>query len=395
METKKKVLILFIVLFLIILGCWGLLYGTQLIADESAHYTQVEHLIKGEYVFLRTLTVPPTYHFILTIIAKPLGLQSLDEIRLLNAILLSLLFIPIVYLISKSFQKTIQAVFFPTLFLYFVLIYTDIFSTTLILISYYLMTKQKYVFSALVGTLSIFVRQNNVFWILFILASKLLDDYLNNNVSWKDWSKYFPYAIGILSFMLYVLQRGAVVQGDASHHPISIHFGNIWMFLFTFVMCFLPYCLSSIPKIVDGIKNSWRNNFCLFKSLLLFVVAIGVLSFKNNHEYNQIHGVWFNELLMLIDNNYYIRLVFLLFVLFGVLVIYSIEFDTLGKSLWLIFTPIYLMFSWMIEVRYYFIPMIFLLLFIEYENTRIEKMATIYNILIALLWFSTIILNPL
>jgi alpha-1,2-glucosyltransferase len=392
MENKKKLIILFASLFLVLLACWLMTTQNGPQADETAHATQISYYIKGEYVKLNSLTVPPTYHLIVAMICKSIGVTSLPSIRLVNMILLFILFIPIVYILTKNYYKTLQSFFFPTLFLYFVLIYTDIFSTILILISFYLMTKERYIWSAVVGTLALFVRQNNIVWFAFIITYDYFKD--DGEEDTWNWKKLIPYICGGLLFVAFIYFSGGVVQGDSSHHPITIHFGNIWMFLFTFFLCFLPYSLSVLPKLKNKIKESWENNYCIFISIVLTLITIGVMLFRNTHEYNQIKTAWFNELLIAIDNHMFIRLIYLAIIILSVLVLWVTEFDSWHHYLLYFFTPIYLMLSWMIEVRYYFIPMLLFIIFMKYDNPKIERMATVYNILIALLWFMTLIISP-
>jgi alpha-1,2-glucosyltransferase len=395
MEIKKQrqnFVSLGILFLLICCICLYFTSGNGLVADESAHAIQIQHFLDNEWVFLNTLTVPPTYHLIVTMISIPFDIHTLHQIRVVNCLLLVLLLIPVSYLITnRNLNKTIQILFFPIMFLYFFLIYTDIFSLIFVLFTFYFVKEKYYILSGISAGIAIFTRQNNVFFIGFILIYGFLMFY-NTDKKWyinilKYTKKIIPVIISIILFSIYILYKGSVVQGDANQHPIALHLGNLYMFLFTFFFIFLFYIISKIPDIYNTIKN---NGLANIGGLALI---LGVMNFENSHLYNQISGVWFNELLKMFDADYRIKILFLIPILLAYYTICSTKFDNPRYYLLYPFSIIYLMFSWLIEVRYYFIPMIFFLIFYKNKNDNIEIMTTVYYIIISILWFLTLIIN--
>ena len=70
--------------------------------------------------------------------------------------------------------------------------------------------------------------------------------------------KIWSFILGGVIFVSFVLYTGGVVQGDTSHHPIGLHLGNIWLFLFTFFFIFLFYNIT-------GEGRRIKRNFVDFK----------------------------------------------------------------------------------------------------------------------------------
>jgi len=139
---------------------------------------------------------------------------------------------------------------------------------------------------------------------------------------------------------------------------------------------------------LELIKTSWKVNV---GALFIF---LGVMFFKNSHLYNQIGNVWFNDLLMMVDANIWIKLAFTIPILLSYYAICATKFNHFYQYLMYPFTALYLMLSWLIEVRYYFIPMILFIYFYKNKSDKLEVMTTVYFIVIALLWFSTLVVNP-
>lgn len=144
-----------------------------LIQDEVYHYSQIAQFASGNFEFNPGLMTVPGFHFLISEFVKPFGTVSIDLVRSV-VFLINLGSIFIFYLIVRKLNekdaliKTLQFSFFPLIFPFFPLIYTDIVSLIMVLLSFYLMIHKRFFLSAIFSILSIFIRQNNIFWLLFI-----------------------------------------------------------------------------------------------------------------------------------------------------------------------------------------------------------------------------------
>lgn len=391
-KEKKNMLFVFLLCLILCVGLSLTLVNKEMEGDEFAHAVQVQHFIDGEYGILDNLTMPITYHVIIFSLCKFLGLKTLFGMRLVSCLLSLLLLFPISYLITKNLNKTSQIIFFPTMFVFMFLVYTDFLSLIFVLLSFYLITKKHYSLSGLFATLSIFVRQNNIFWVGFILLygflSLKLDSYYYKYL-FKQLIKYvircWSFVLGILIFMFFVFYTGSVIQGDASHHPISLHLGNVYMFLFLFACCFMPYCLSQLKNnTVYAFKQKWPL-------LVISLVSVGLFFYKSTHEYNFKDGIWFNMLLMGVNNSLLIKCLYAIPIIIAVITLCATRFEN-KKVYWMYpITFIFLSLSWLVEIRYSFIPLVFFLIFYK-NDKRLELITTIYYVLLSIAWFCSLVI---
>ncbi len=399
MDSKKsKIIFAFVVILFVVFGGLLVTSGNGMQGDEPAHAVQIQHFLDGEYVFLDSLTIPITYHLMIYSIAKPLGIYSLFGLRIISCLLVIFLLFPAAYLLTRNLQKTLQIVFFPIMFVYMFLVYSDLFSLALVLLSFYFVTKQRYWISGIIGTISVFVRQTNVFWLGFIFLYGYIQyvdkEQLLYLFNFKNIIEYLKkswiFILGVILFVGFIFYTGGVLQGDADAHPVSFHMGNLYMFLFLFFMCFLPYCLGRFKescKIL--VREKWIG-------LAMLAIGIGAMIHHTTHPYNYYEGIWFNLLLVAIENNIFVRIVFSLIVMVSVLTILTTKLEYNGtRGLYWIY-PVaiaQLGLSWLIEIRYSFVLLVFFLIFYKNEG-KLETMTTIYYILIALMWFMTLVVNP-
>ena len=375
------------ILLIIISAIIGLSFVNEhdLIGDEPYHATQVDRFVNNDYTLLKGLTVPPTYHHTIAFIAKSFSVNTLAGYRIINTVLLLVTLIPLFYLLSKSLTKTFQLYFFPLMFMFYFLVYTDLFSLMIVFAAFYFAKKKWYWLSAVFGTISIFVRQNNIFWIGFVCCYIYVNEY-RYKISWqiiKDfYNKIWLYCVGVVLFGIFIWMKGSIVMGDAERHPIAIHFGNVWLILFLFFFLFFPYIIVSIPRMIEYVKNK--------KSILLLLVAvflIGLGTFHNDHIYNNKPGIWFNNLLQMIQASSFLLIVYFLIITVVILYLCVVKFEDKGGYLLYPFTILFLLFSWLIEPRYYFIPFALFILFKPSSESWVEKFVLWYYVIVGVLFF--------
>ena len=356
--------------------------------------TSNRKFVNGDYTVVKKLTVIPGYHFIIASIAKPLGIDTLNGYRAINFFLILLTLIPIFFILTKfNIMRTVQFFFFPLMFMFYFLVYTDLFSLLLILLSFLLMRQKKYITSGIIATLSMFVRQNNLFWVGFIMLWVFIEDVQKNKtfkiniiILFSFIKRLWMHIFGILIFLGYILYKGRIVMDDNMQHPISFHMGNIWFFLFLFFIAFFPIILQRFDDIIKYFKQKKR-----YLLLLIGVFFIGAGSYVNTHFYNHIEGIWFNIVLNQVTEVFLLRLCFFVIITISVAYLLFYKFDNKLKYLIYPFTILYLGLSWLVEPRYYYIPFAFFMIFRKEEKRWIEWFILIFYIFISVLFFSTLL----
>lgn len=198
------------------------------------------------------MTTFPGYHFVIGLLSHLFKNPSLSLARSLSTIF-SFLSVLVFYLIAKEIDpqkaatKTLQYFFFPLLFVFFFLVYTEAFSLLLVMLSFYFLTKGRYKTSGVFGLLSVLVRQNNIIWLGFFVLLIVLEK-----------GKLKLGRKQILSFLseasIFIFWNKSLVLTEASSHPFSIHFANLFLFLQFFL--FLPLNISRLPQLVKiTLKN--------------------------------------------------------------------------------------------------------------------------------------------
>ena len=391
LKQKKKILILFLVILLASTLAFLLIKDVNVLCDELTHYYQIRAFANGNFRQLPALTTIPGYHLFFAYLSKPFGQLSIPLTRFLSMIF-SLLSVLLFFFISKNINpdsnltRTMQYYFFPILFPFFFLIYTDVFSIFLILLSLYLVFKQRFYLSAIAGILSIFVRQNNVIWLFLILLLIYHHNY-KFSISFSGLKIFLKhcwlYILGIIGFFIFVILNKGFAVGDVSHHPaFSFHLGNVFFMLFLFFFLFLPLNIANFNKIIGFIKQRKKILFLIIPFFIIYI-----FTFVIDHEYNHIEGFLRNFILLFFTSNFYLKVVFFIVVTYSIL---SLSVTKLyQKSLYLLYplTFLYLIPSWLIEQRYYLIPFTLFMLFREKKSNLVEYSSIIIYIIFSAIFF--------
>lgn len=379
-KKNKKITLIFLIIFSLWISI--IAFGSKRYADESYHYRQIKMFHAHKFEMANGLTTIPGYH---TLLATPTFILfddlSLFKIRLLT-LPLALLIIPVFLLLSKKIsptnylEKTLTLSLLPVAFVYYPLIYTDIFSTLLVLLSFYLSLNKKYHWAAIISILSILVRQQNIVWHLFIWTYAYVSLY-GFSFSFKSIFDYLRstlgFFIGLILFFIFIKLNGGIAIGDKNSHQMGLYMGNIYFFLFLAGILFWPIL---ITKLFEW-KKIFKSKF--FWLSLILATAISILLFLYPpalHDYNYDSRFIRNIFLTFIYKNHlfiYASLVFL-----GTLSLFSIKFRESKNYLIYPFTVLCLLPSWLIEQRYTIIPFMFILLFRKEWSLKTEKFMQIY-----------------
>jgi len=274
-----------------------------------------------------------------------------------------------------SLQRTWQLVFTPLVLLFGLLVYTDIFSLMLVMGAYLYLRRGEYWPSAGLMLFAMLVRQNNAVFALYFV----LEAYIRYNGSAYQYAKKMaPYAL-IFVLMGIVVATYGLVPGDASHHPLSLHADNIWFFIFTLTIIYMPTIMMGLSELAKETTKNHKWPTTILSTAIIF--AITYTTFKPTHEYNFTHKtIWFNMLIQSAHNNWWVQAAFAGVVTLGVLALLTIRFTNTKDFLSIPFVLIFLSLSWLIEPRYYVIPLALYNLYRHPMDDWAERTQTYYLI---------------
>ncbi|BAP57121.1 alpha-1,2-glucosyltransferase [Thioploca ingrica] len=396
----KAVTIVFLLVLLTFALAFTLVKNVKPIVDEGIHYLQIKFILdffNGEqFIIHPTLTMIPGYHFVMASLSYIFDNLSVAFIRSLSTVF-SYISIIIFFLLLKSEKsypqipviKLIQYAFFPLIFPFFFLIYTDSFSVLLILFSWLLVLNKRYYIGGIIATASVLVRQSNLIWLIFMITYIY---YENNQFKFNlailaNWIKdCWTFFLGIVFFSLFVLVNGGMIigKGATQYYPKSLYFGNIYFFLFLFFFLFLPLNIDNRHKIQNFIKvNPWIM-IGIVAFFIFYLLTFNQLSPHNLKGEDRLIINYFlrNEILITFTSSTLFKILFFIPVVYSLL---SIAITQLCKKSYYLLYPFAILSVvpiWPIFPRYSLIPFILFILFKETNSKLIEYSTTaIYVVL--------------
>lgn len=174
----------------------------------------------------------------------------------------------------------------PILFTYYFLFYTDVWSTILILGSLALALKRWPVLSAVVGFLSLWLRQTNIIWLAFIVSVYIDTPSRSTSVNrvvefvqraLKSWVSLVPYILTFGLFVVFLKVNGGITFGDKQNHQVQAHLVQVF-YCFAFVNLFtLPVWFSRRRLTAYMNFLVWNNNGFNLAVNVLSLVAINFI----------------------------------------------------------------------------------------------------------------------
>ncbi|MDO8508965.1 MAG: hypothetical protein Q7S27_04745 [Nanoarchaeota archaeon] len=371
---------LIIVLFLILTFIGSFLYiaDKNLFVDEEVHYLQIKRFMSGDRGVYDIITVIPGYHYFLSVIGKTFDFYSEGQIRLVNATIgfISIfVFLLLTFKIEgkRGWRKGLEYAFFPILFPFFFLIYTDVLSLLLVMAMVYFTLIKRYSIAAIFGILSFFVRQNNVVWMGFAL---FLVYFQRNGMKIKfsgigeTIKNCWVFILGLAISVLFFIYNGGFSAGDKAMHEGGIFLGNIFFFLFLFFFLFFFLNISNIFRIKEFTrKNKW------IWILLIGIFIIYMKFFVVDHPYNFLGKDYFlrNIILQEFISGIWIKACLFIPIAYSILSLCVIKLKKKEFYLIYLFSFISLLPMWLIEQRYYLIPFTLFILFKEESKNWVER----------------------
>ncbi|MEK6776958.1 MAG: hypothetical protein AABY87_08770 [bacterium] len=375
----------FLILLLSLAAVAGYLTISQTwqLVDEEENLVQIRMFLSGQYQEFKYIATTPAYHGVIAFLACLLNAQSVNSLRLISLVL-SLSAVPVFFFAARRLDEaeaplaTSQFFFLPILLPFFFLLYTDVLSLGLVLLSVYgALTHREYL-AGVAGILAVAVRQNQIVWLLFVflLVYLIENGYAMNREAIKNHlRRCWIFLIGFAAFALFVLLNHGIAMGDREMHPpFTFHLGNVYFSLFFFLMVFLPMHLFNFRKVCALVR---RNPWVLPAMGLL--LAIYLPTFKNTHPYNFVPGFLHNMVLKLAELSLWTRILFFIPIGYAIL---SILVTPLKQPAFYLVYPFWiftLVPAWLIEERYYLAAFSLFLLFRERQSRGIEYTSLVYS----------------
>lgn len=385
--TSLRVILVISIIIIIHLLAYYFIKDHGLMVDENLHYSQIVGFIHRYYTLSPGLAMLPGYHFVIASVAQIVKASSIPAIRLIS-LLFNLISIPVFYLIARNIDhksamiKTVQYSFFPILFPFFALIYTDFFSSTLILIALYFIFKKRYITAGIILSLNVLVRQNNLIWLVFFniyiylktygfaLRPQYLNDHMKNTVS---------FILGPIIFDIFLMIFHRVSVGEQTLvYATAVVPNNLFIMLFMSLIIFLPVLIS----LRKDFLVYWRKKlFYLIPAAVIFFPFSQYFRVENPYNLNTffLH----NLLFVYFTSGIYQKLIFFVVLIFILMFVRIIKLHRKEDYLFYLFTVIFFIPLWFIDIRYYMTPLTLFMLFRKSQTQSVEIITSVYFILLS------------
>lgn len=364
-----------------------------MLADEGYHWSQIVTFLNGgEYS--TAISPLPGYHLTMTYLIKALSLgESLPAARCLNWFLalsgLGLFF----WMVRRSnegnpYALSSQIYLSPIIFPFFFLIYTDLTSLSLLLLSLLLTLERRYRLAATVAGISLLFRQTNImwlflFWMLALSETGFFSSLRNiksfGAIKFKEFAgplrKTYIFPVFCILFVGFVVINKGVAMGEADVHTFKMVYPTqVFMLLCTLFFLFLPMHIKNAPAIWRLLK---LQPLLPFLGAMLY--AVYMITFDATHDYNYNEHYIRNRLLSWLRDdalNQSLLFIPMLWAFYSLLLTPFRE----KKYYWLYpITILYLLPIGLIEPRYFIVPVVLFMLFRKPMDERLEYLtAAIY-----------------
>ncbi|XP_014208018.1 putative Dol-P-Glc:Glc(2)Man(9)GlcNAc(2)-PP-Dol alpha-1,2-glucosyltransferase [Copidosoma floridanum] len=313
--------------------------------DEKFHVPQTIQYCNGNFFeWDQKITTLPGLYLFAAAILGPFKFCTITHLRLLN-VFFTYINVWLAYLILNKqrrekvtkqeenlrvyslFLRAWNIAFFPPLFFWFFLYYTDVFSVTLILLMFLCYISRKDKSAAFVGLLTICVRQTNVIWVAYIGIERGFDaiDQLTKKPQYTNTLNLFPciktlfgifrakarhgtvkflqftksfcmpfihYLLVLIAFAVFVTYNNGIVVGDRSAHKPTIHAVQIFYFSMFVIAFAWPYLLPYISKPLELLSDHIVASTCIIGVIVHHNTLVHPYILADNRHYS--FYVWKN-----------------------------------------------------------------------------------------------------
>ncbi|OAD74167.1 glycosyltransferase family 59 protein [Phycomyces blakesleeanus NRRL 1555(-)] len=245
-------------------------YVSKPYMDEIFHVPQAQRYCMGDYAsWDPKLTTPPGLYIIsrgFSILSTAVGVDGCtpSALRMTNIFFsLGLLFvidslIGCLHPTSPAIRSryALALVWFPVLFFFNGLYYTDTGSTFFVLLSYLLVNKRHYWAAGTAGIVSVTFRQTNIIWVLFFMVLVIIQTLEDASKKSKETTAvYNPTFSNVTQFALtgfagFLVWNGGIVLGDRSNHLAGYNVPQLFYFS-SFLSFFMAPWILNIKNISE------------------------------------------------------------------------------------------------------------------------------------------------
>lgn len=356
--------------------------GNPPYVDEPIHYDEIIYLANGgAWRVNPLLPMIPGYHVLMAQLVSLTGWSTLEAVRnftFVFSVLSIVIFWRLAYLyLPEAYNITaLQFMFLPLNLPYYFLAYTEMLSLCLVLGMLLAGREKKYAVASVLGLAALLVRQNNIVWVIFAFVINYYDD---NGWTWapSKWKRYAPFLIPVSVFSAFVVINGEVALGEKINHPSeTVYSGNILFLLFMMFILF-------VPSIVGDMRRIWNRVWSpVGVGAFGLIVFLFIFNFSADHPYNQYEFYIRNLILMKVEGDYAPKTLFVLIIFCAAMFIIA---SPRKEGWWVlyVFSVMFLAPSWLIEQRYYIIPITLFLLGRIQRSTRTERAQLVYLMILS------------
>lgn len=363
------------------------------VVDEWAHFAQVQEFLRGNYKPLEALTMLPGYHATIAAAGKLAHDESLGFARLAT-LAFGILAIPAFAGIRRAVAPgedpvvpTLQFVFFPLLFPFCFLVYTDVPSLALVLWALRASLAGRDVAAGAIGIVALLFRQTNVVWIGLIALWRLIE-ICSRHESWSARGRaalaLWPYALNAAAFLGYWVWNGAIALSrfnESMHPDFSLHSGNLFFMLFVAAVFLAPLHAVWIPRYIAAARA--RPVLWL---LPLALLALYAATFAVDHIANLFGMEYYlrNFILVYVKDHPWAHLGLGIVAAIAACGLYGVRWQRASFALVLPVSAAFVCLFWLIEQRYYLVPFALLFALRTTEDRRAEALTLALWIPVAL-----------
>jgi alpha-1,2-glucosyltransferase len=361
-------------------ACAYAVIGADLRGDEYAHMPQLERFLRGDWSVMRdAMTTVPAYHASIALVMRALGLEGLGAARVVTGLWSLVAIVGFVRLRRAvlghdDWIGNAQFAAFPLVAPFAFLIYTDIASLAAMLWATDACVRGRHGRAALILVVALAMRQNNVYWIALFAALATWPALREHGLASlrQTLPPLWPYLVPCAVFAGYWIWNGSIsfspVQ-SAMHPDTSLHVANLYFMLFCAAILLPLQVLDGVRRFVAQLPaRPW------LALLPLALVALYYAAFAVDHPYNLIENAasWRNRTLQLTQHSAAFKSMFGAVATFAAI---GLAWQRLANASarWLF--PLaagFVCLSWLVEQRYYLIPLALLLAFRQPLSRRAE-----------------------
>jgi alpha-1,2-glucosyltransferase len=203
--------------------------------DEVFHIPQSIEFIDALREWRRpvwdpSITTFPGLYFVSIPLITPLisgigGPLDVVVLRCVNSVFMCFALFGVSLRLTRDLRKSVLIFFFPFLFFYSFLYYTDIASTVSVLTMVLLHVDGRVPLSGVVGGVAVLMRQTNIIWVFGLALDRLMETRSLRSL----WSHIL---VGAAFVLFLVWNDFGIVLGHHAHHSVSLHLAQLNYFVF-------------------------------------------------------------------------------------------------------------------------------------------------------------------